>query len=108
MKKDHLKVIKDAIDNLTEQDGKFDSLVADAIGEIDKEVENLGNLKDKLEDEFEELSDNQQEGDEGTALQEAIEAIEEAKTDLEGIKDELDDAPFDDIINKLGEFTTTK
>jgi hypothetical protein len=105
MKKEHLKIIKAAIDNLTEQDRKFDDLVASAIGEIDKEVENLGNLKDTLEGEFEELSESQQEGDKGTALQEAIDAIEEAKTDLEGIKDDLDDAPFDDIINKLGELS---
>jgi predicted nuclease with TOPRIM domain len=106
MNKSQLQTIKDAVSNLGNINSKFDSLVAEAIGEIDKEIENLGNLVDELQDEFDDLPEKAQEGEKGTELEESIKAIGEAKSDLEDSKDELEAAPMDDIITKLEEIVT--
>lgn len=103
MKKENLKILKDAIQVLTDQNHKFDTLVADTIGIIDKELENIGNLADNLQSEFDDMSEKQQESDKGSELEEAINKVDEIKTELEELKDELDDAPFDDLITKLEE-----
>lgn len=106
MKKEHLTIVKDAVTNLEEVNGKFQSIVDDAVTNIDKEIENLGNLADELQEQFDEMSEKVQEGDKGTALQELIDAIGEVKSDLEDIKDELDGEPLADILNKLNELVT--
>jgi glutamine synthetase type III len=103
MKKEHLKILKAAITNLGELNRKFDSLVSECIGEIDKEMENIGGLAETLQGEFDELSEKQQEGDKGVELEETTEKLGEIKTELEELKDELDDEPFGDIISKLEE-----
>jgi seryl-tRNA synthetase len=106
MNKSQLQIIKDATTNLGDINSKFDAVVADAIGEIDKEIENLGNLVDELQDEFDDLSEKAQEGEKGNELEESIKAIGEAKSDLEDSKDELEAAPMDDIITKLDAIAT--
>jgi|GEM_PF-3415126 hypothetical protein len=103
MKKEHQKILQTAVTALVEQNSKFDSLVADSIGVIDKELENLGNLADSLQSEFDEMSETQQESDKGSELEEAINKVDEIKTELEELKDELDDKPFEDLITKLEE-----
>jgi seryl-tRNA synthetase len=103
MKNEHRKILGDAIKSLAEQNSKFDSLVADSIGIIDRELETLGNLADDLQSMFDDMSEKQQEGEKGSELEEAINKVDEIKTDLEELKDELDDAPFDDLITKLEE-----
>jgi len=103
MKREHQKIIKQAVTALTDQNSLFDKLVSDTIGMIDSQLENLGNLADSLQSEFDDMSETQQEGDKGTELEEAISKVDEIKTELEEIKDELDDAPFDDLITKLEE-----
>jgi DNA repair exonuclease SbcCD ATPase subunit len=105
MKKEHLQIIKDAIANLEDIDSKFDTVVSDAIKDIDREIENIGDLLDTLQTECDDLPENQQEGDKGTKLQEFIDSLGEIKSDIEDIKEELEDSPMDDIINKLKEFS---
>jgi hypothetical protein len=103
MKREHQKILKETIAALTDQDHKFDTLVADSIGIIDRELENLGNLADSLQSEFDDMSEKQQESDKGSELEEAINKVDEIKTELEELKDELDDNPFEDLITKLEE-----
>lgn len=106
MKKEHLKIIKDVVDNLEKVNGSFQTVIDDAITEIDKEIENLGNLADTLQEQHDDMSEKAQEGDKGTELSELIDALGEVKSDLEDIKDELDSEPLGDILNKLGELVT--
>jgi hypothetical protein len=101
MKKEQLQIIKDALENLTEANGSFEEPVSSAILAIDREIENIGKLREEFQEEFDEMSEKQQESDKGEKLNETIVALEEIVDELSGLKDEFDDNPFDEIINKL-------
>ena len=101
MKKEQLQIIKDALENLTEANGGFEDPVSSAIMAIDREIENVGKLREELQEEFDEMPEAQQEGDKGEKLTEEIEALGEVKDELDTLKSDLDSNPFEDAINKI-------
>jgi hypothetical protein len=102
MNKTQLKVVQDTKEAIDKAKEKFSNLIDEIISKtIDKEIENIGNLQDELQGEFDELSEKQQEGDKGTKLTEEIEALENLKNELDTFKAECDDSVFDDIISRI-------
>ena len=101
MEKEQIDIVKNSILKLEEIDVKFNTLVNESVVIIDAEIENLGNLADKLQAKFDEMDEEEQVGDEGTELEALVELVSEAKTELEDLKDEIDSAPCEEAISKL-------
>jgi hypothetical protein len=102
MDKKQLKVVADAKGEIEDAKEKVSNFIDEIITKtIDPMIENIGNLQDELQAQFDELSEKQQEGDKGTKLTEEIEALGELKDELDTFKTEFDDTAFDDIIAKF-------
>jgi len=101
MKKEHKQIIKDAMENIEAVGDKFHDFIAEVVPDIDREIENLGHLHEELEEAFDEMSEAQQEADKGQKAQEEMSEIESLISDLGTTKDELETAPFDDLLERL-------
>jgi hypothetical protein len=102
MNKEQLVTVKEAKKEIEEAKEKVSNFIDEIIGKtIDPMIEEVGNLQDELQAQFDDLSEKQQEGDKGTELTEEIEALGELKDELDTFKTEFDDTAFDDIIAKF-------
>jgi hypothetical protein len=68
---------------------------------LDPEIENIGNLKEKLQEEYDDLDAEKQDANEGQELESTISEIEDLLNELDTLKDELGNNPFEDVINKI-------
>jgi hypothetical protein len=102
MDRAQLKILADA-------KGKFEAaweilkVALDTITDntLDPEIENIGNLKEKLQEEYDDLDAEKQDANEGQELEGTISEIEELMNELDTLKDELGNNPFEDVINKI-------
>lgn len=61
---------------------------------IDEAAEIIAAAKDEEQDYFDNMPESLQGGDKGAAAEQAVDALDEAASDLEGISSKLDDVIF--------------
>jgi DNA repair exonuclease SbcCD ATPase subunit len=101
MKKEQLKVLKDAKENLDEIQNKLAEAVSEIMGSIDEEIKNVEKLQADIQEEYDDLSEAQQESDKGENLTGVVEALNEVINEFQNLKDTLDADPFEDLIGVL-------
>jgi methyl-accepting chemotaxis protein len=101
MKKEYLKKLKDILKDMEDQK----SIVADTTekvqNKIDEFLEKIGGVQEEMQVEYDDMSEKVQEGEKGEELNTTIEAIGEVVDELTSLKDEIDDDPFEETLDKL-------
>jgi hypothetical protein len=103
MKKKQLKIIADSKKVVEEDKKALSDYIDKLVSRLDDEIEVVGSVQEELQNEYDEMSEAQQEGDKGTALQEEIEKLGEIVDELTSAKDELNSDDLDDAIEKYDE-----
>lgn len=94
--KDIIKNIKDAKDGLDVHLKEVKSIVEDEGGRLEE-------LKNELEDQYEEMTEKVQEGEKGTKLQEITEKVGDVIDTLEGLEETLSNSPLDEPLSEIEE-----
>jgi predicted ribosome quality control (RQC) complex YloA/Tae2 family protein len=89
LSKDQTQIIKDAIENIEGMKDKIHDFSQDIMSDLEKEAENLDNIREELEEEFEDLSEKDQEGEKGTKIQELVGELEGASESITTLKDAI-------------------
>ncbi len=97
MNQQRRKELNRAIDHVTNLKANISTLLTD----LQEAMQIATDVKDEEQEAFDNLSEKAQEGDKGSAMQEAIENMESAIGELESLIDTLEAFDADDIVTKL-------
>src|SRR5271170_6631778 len=104
MDKAQLNLVKGLRDNINKAKEQWsDAIDKIIIDIIDPALESIGEIKEDLEKQYNDLDEKEQESDKGTAISDQIEALGELDSELDTLKDDIDSKPFEDVILRLGD-----
>lgn len=101
--KEQKTVLKDILTAITKTRNDLRTQIEVAKTELATQIGELESMKEEVEEQFEDLSEAQQENTKGTDMQSLIDDIETATDLCNTIGDELDKDPFEEIITHIEE-----
>jgi hypothetical protein len=100
MDKAQLKIVQDSKKVIDDLAANIKTVVETTITKVEEEKDKLETLQASMQDAFDDLSEEAQQGDKGTKMEEEINSIGEIIDELDNIKGEIDDEPFEDVVTK--------